>query len=75
MHNHCRQIIISPICYLLERSRQRWNMHVFMEDPPVFYPDIMNGWILDFLPVEVKAMAARRSLEEIGFSFSSVENP
>jgi hypothetical protein len=54
-----RQIIISPVVYLIEERRTLGIIGMFNGTPPRLVAD---GWILRLLPKELHAEAARRTL-------------
>jgi hypothetical protein len=59
-----RQIIISPVVYLLEFKQQQWNG----ETPRQDHSDegIINGWILNSLPRDLREMAEEKHNQLVG---------
>jgi len=55
MNYHTRQIIISPLVYLMEERRNFLSMEIFTTPRT-----IVSGWILGLLPQELHQEAARR---------------
>jgi hypothetical protein len=55
MNYHSRQIIISPLVYLMEERRGLLSWTVFTKPRT-----IVSGWILGLLPHELHQEAARR---------------
>ena len=55
MNYHSRQIIISPLVYLMEERRNLLSMEIFTTPRT-----IRDGWFLELLPQELHQEAARR---------------